>query len=436
MTLMKAHAKQEKPDDLSSWQVMRPLTHLSPDGAYQANRAIILCYLLLLIIMMIMEFSGWTYVFDIWPLSSLVSKAKNVLLLPVFDFFDLFSIASIQIIAGAIFVADALVNGLGAKKLVITVIGILLSCILCSQAFNDRFAFFLCFVIAYPHELNLRSAIKTYLVTGTAITLLTICLALLGLISTVVSFEHGILRQSWGFTYTNGLAVTACSLIMAWVYLKAPTWSWQDACVALALTLIVFTASDGRSACAFVVIQVILISLTHAKRLPKIVRQGGAILGYWLTTWLFLILAAFTLVLLPILGMLKETPVFNAINALLSTRPAIWLNGLENYGVPLLHVTGDSPTLVDNSFLHIVWTCGIVVLAFFAVLYVLTGKWTKAQHDFPLAIYIVIFIAHCFTETLVYEFNMGFMILPIGAALANAAIGPASNAEGVSAGAD
>lgn len=394
---------------------------MSKKGFRQANRAIVFCYLFVLVLMIVLEFSGWTYAFDIWPLSALITKIKTLLLGPVYSTSGPFFLTAIQIIAGLILIADVLVNGLSTKKLVVVFGGILLSCILCSLAFNDRFVLFFCFVAAYPSKLALRGAVKAYLITGTLLTLLAICLASLSLIPTVVSFEHGVLRHSLGFTYTNGLAVTASSLVVAWVYLKAPTWRWQDICISIALLIVILTISDGRSACIFAFVQIVLTSLLHAKLLPSHAKKVCEKALYKLATWLFPILGILAFACLPILNAMRQTTLYGAINSLLSTRPDTWLDGLAQFGYPLFSMPFKTPVFCDNSFLHIAWTCGIVALAFFAVLYVITGKWTEKHKDPFLAIYIVIFILHCFTEVLVYEFTMGFMILLIGAAVAKTA---------------
>lgn len=416
-------------EDLSSKQIIRPILPLTNTGAKHANGIIALCYLAAVVMIMILEFSGWTYSFSIWPLSSLIPKVRFVLLTPVYSIFGLLPISRLSIAVGLILVIDTLVNGLDAKKLVVIVAGTALSCILFKLAFNDRFAIFLCFVATYPCKLKLRNAIWTYLVTGMVLTLFTICMALLGQIATVVSFEHGVLRHSLGFTYTNGFAVTSASLIMAWVYLKAPTWRWQDSCISIALALIVLTISDGRSACAFVLLQIILTSLLHFKHLAIHVKKACEKALYWLATWLFPILAVLSLACLPVLAAMRQAPLYDALNTLLSTRLDTWLDGFARYGYPLVSKPFETTTYCDNSFLHILWTCGIAALVFFAVLYVLTGTWTRKQKDLALAIYITIFVLHCFTEILVYEFNMGFIILVIGAALSNAVRTPSRTVE-------
>lgn len=406
-------------NSLISEQIIRPLLPLGQKNRRYANRIIRLAYLLFLILMMIVEFSGWTYTFEIWPLSSLIYRLGQILLAPPFFILGFPPITNVEFICGLIFVIDVLTNGIYFKKLAIVVLGALLSCALNTLAFNDRFIFFLCLIAAYPSTLSLRRTIIVYLITGTSLTLLTTCLALCGVISTVVSFEHGVLRHSLGFTYTNGLAVTATSLVMAWVYLKSSTWRWQDACFSVAILLIILTICDGRSACAFALIQVIVTSILNIKYIRPRFHKAFSQLFYMSAIFLFPLLATFSLISLPILGKIDGTTLFTAFDSLLSGRLGIWINDFAQFGYPLISKPFETLTYSDNSFLHIVWTCGIVALVFFALLYVITGRWTKGRQDLPLAIYLTIFILHCFTEVLIYEFTMGFIILPIGAALAS-----------------
>lgn len=415
---------EKPPVEAVSKQILQPAVPVSQKALKRTNQIIVFCYLFALVVMIVLEYSGWTYVFDIWPLSALVAKAKSLLLGPFISTSGPFFVTGIQVVVALILIADVLANGISIKKLAIVLGGIILSCILCSLAFNDRFVFFFCFVAAYPSKLALRSAIKTYLITGTLLTLLAICLTLLGLISTAESFGHDVLRRSLGFTYTNGFAVTASSLVMAWVYLKAPAWRWQDACVSIALLIIVLTISDGRSACIFALAQIVLTSLMRGKLLPSRATDACERALYKLATWLFPILGTLAFICLPVLEAIRHTAFYSTVNSLLSTRPDTWLDGLAQFGYPLFATPFESPVFCDNSFLHIAWTCGIVALVFFAILYVLTGKWTEKRKDPFLAMYIVLFILHCFTEILIYEFTMGFMILPLGAAVASAAIAP------------
>lgn len=404
-------------------EIFGPVFPFSKMSARLANRMLAICYLFILALTVIVELSEWTHTAEVRPLSALISKTEYVLLFHTYSVFDLFLVTNLQIVCGLIFLIDALTNGLGVKKFVIVVIGVGLSYILCTVIFTGCFVFFMCLVAAYPSRLSLRNAIVCYLLTSASFTLLTISLALLGHISTTISFEHGVLRHSLGFNYTNGFAVTTSSLVMAWVYLKSPTWNWRDVCISIALIIIILTISDGRSACAFALMQVIITSLFHANKLSVRIREAGSSILYKLATWLFPIMSVLSLACLPCLAMVKGTPFYGALNTLLSTRPATWLEGFSQNGYLLFSTPLNTPATCDNAFLHIMWTCGIVTLAFFAILYVLTGKWTERRKNLPLAIYITLFILHCFTEVLVYDFNMGFIILPIGAALANVSFG-------------
>lgn len=325
----------------------------------------------------------------------------------------------------SVMLLDAYANGIELRRVIVVIIGVFIMYRLSIGATepNDNYLYYFWFIAAYPCKLDLRKVVLVVFAVGIPLVLAVICVAFLGISNTVVDIQHyghGVIRHSFGFIHPNCVSHTITAFVMMWIYWKSPTWNWRDVLIALGFLIISLGIGDGRAPFIIGVLQVLATTLFSIPKISMKIRKPLAIVIHKIATWGFPVLSIIMLAVMPFVASMSGSDLFVRLDSILSTRLSCLTYYYNELGYPLFTQVFNIVTPLDNNYLYIVWYCGLAVLVFAALLFVILGKHSEKKHDLPMAIYIVASLIFFLTEVTLFWPIRSIALFAIGAAVANA----------------
>lgn len=326
-----------------------------------------------------------------------------------------------------VFLLDAFLNGLSMRKVVFGVIAVLLlQCLVTNavsaEAQKNELQFFVWLLLAYPKRLELRSALSAVWVAGGIFVASTVALSLAGIIPNNASSEFfGIPRCSFGFTNQNTESMFVCSLVMAWVYCNSFSWNWRKATAALVLPLVVFVTTGSIVNVAIAVMQILMTCLLKQEDRWAWVKDVLSRIICRLGVVLIPTLAVVCLVLVPVMAAAPDFGLFKVLDALLGGGLAAGCQFFEIYGYSIFGRHFEPYGYLNNSYVYVAISLGLVCLSCLVVLYCRLGLFLEQRRDCFMSLYVSLLAVHFLTDPIMLLPAYNIAVLAIGFYLA---IGP------------
>lgn len=334
-----------------------------------------------------------------------------------------------------IFLLDAFLNGISARKLIFGVLAIILlqnvlSNIYTSETQKCVFQFFVWILLAYPRHLESRRALTVVWVTGAVFAGVVIALSVIGIVPNAeIKKSSAIAANSFGFRGLSVESLFLCSLIMTWVYCKSRSWNWLRASIAVVLMGAVFLVTGSRVNMALGIFQVIVTCLLSQGAKWAWVRGVLARALGKLGTWILPVFALLCL-LLAILLSWTDTPPLKVVNKIMGGGIESGAAFFGEYGYPLFCERIERLSHLDNTFIYVVMSCGLVCLVCLVVLYWKFARFVERQPDPYMSLLIVLVAAHMLFDSTMFLPVYNPVLIAIGAFIAMGPRLPATEKSG------
>lgn len=334
-----------------------------------------------------------------------------------------------------IFLLDAFLNGISARKLIFGVLAIILlqnvlSNIYTSETQKCVFQFFVWILLAYPRHLESRRALTVVWVTGAVFAGVVIALSVIGIVPNAeIKKSSAIAANSFGFRGLSVESLFLCSLIMTWVYCKSRSWNWLRASIAVVLMGAVFLVTGSRVNMALGIFQVIVTCLLSQGAKWAWVRGVLARALGKLGTWILPVFALLCL-LLAILLSWTDTAPLKVVNKIMGGGIESGAAFFGEYGYPLFCERIERLSHLDNTFIYVVMSCGLVCLVCLVVLYWKFARFVERQPDPHMSLLIVLVAAHMLFDSTMFLPVYNPVLIAIGAFIAMGPRLPATEKSG------
>ena len=229
------------------------------------------------------------------------------------------------------------------------------------------------------------------------------------------------IRYYLGFTYTTILANYFFHIVLAYFFIKKGKINLVETIVILAANRIIFVYTDTNA------VYYMLLALTGIMWLYRFFPQIFRLKYLKILS----IMAVPALAVIIIVLSLKYTPMsttFARLDSLLNNRLSLGNTAIGKYGIDLFgnNVTWSGYTgkyginvyneyfYVDSSYLNILLTYGIMILAFICSGYALVGKKLYEQKHFVGCIVLIFFALHSTTDPQLFEVRYNPFIVLLG----------------------
>lgn len=322
-----------------------------------------------------------------------------------------------------IFLLDAFLNRISARKLVFGVIVLVLLQNVLSNIFTSEtqkcvLQFFVWILLAYPRHLEPRRALTVVWITGAVFAGVVIALSVIGIVPNAeIKKSSAIAANSFGFRGLSVESLFLCSLIMTWVYCKSRSWNWLRASIAVVLIGAVFLVTGSRVNMALGIFQVIVTCLLSKgvkwAWVRGVLTRALGKLGTW-------ILPVFALLCLLLVGLLSWTDagLLRVINKIMGGGIESGAAFFSEYGYPLFCERIERLSHLDNTFIYVVMSCGLVCLVCLMVLYWKFARFVERQPDPYMSLLIVLIAAHMLFDSIMFLPVYNPVLIAIGAFIA------------------
>lgn len=294
-----------------------------------------------------------------------------------------------------IFLLDAFFNGISMRKMIFGVIAVVL---LQNVGVNlgvqgsqrCAYQFFVWIVLAYPKRLELKKAIFAVLIAGGIVVIASIALSLVGMIPNNSSTSpYGFMRSSFGFADQEVGSMFVCSLIMSWVYCTSSSWNWSKATAALFFLFVVFVVTGSRVIVGIACVQVVMTWIMNQADRWHWVESVLEKIVFKLGVALVPVFALLCLILVPEIS-LGGVELFGTIDSLFGGELAM---ASELFEVDGYHLFAHAPSAydsLDNSYLRIAMSCGLICFVCLMVLYFKFGRFLEKRRDGFMSLYVAL----------------------------------------------
>lgn len=322
-----------------------------------------------------------------------------------------------------IFLLDAFLNRISARKMVFGVVAIIMLQILITNATLSEMQkyglqFFVWLLLAYPKRLELRYAFYSVLIAGAIVSVASIALSVAGFIpNTITDGPFGLMKSTFGFKSMSVENLYLCSLIMGWTYCASCSWSWRKAIIAFVLIAAAFFVTSSRAGALLVFAQIIITCLMN---------QKGK--WAWVEKVLMPIVYKSAIVIVPVfsilcLAMAQEISIGDLVfvQGLDSLMGGSLTVGDEFYKAGGFHLIGQGYkqyASVSNSYLYIAMVYGFICLAWLMILYYRVGSYLGKKGDANTSLYIVLLAILMLFDSIMFVLVYNMAALAIGEYLA------------------
>lgn len=322
-----------------------------------------------------------------------------------------------------IFLLDAFLNRISTRKLVFGVIALVLlqnvlSNIYASETQKCILQFFVWLLLAYPRYLEPRRALTVVWITGAVFAGVVIALSVIGIVPNAeIKKSNAIAANSFGFRGLSVESLFFCSLIMTWVYCKSRSWNWLKASIAVVLIGAVFLVTGSRVNMALGIFQVIVTCLLSQgfkwAWVRGVLTRALGKLGTW-------ILPVFALLCLLLASLLSWTDAgsLKVINKIMGGGIESGATFFSEYGFPLFCERIERLSRLDNTFIYVVMSCGLVCLVCLMVLYWKFSRFVEKQPDPYMSLLIMLIAAHMLFDSIMFLPVCNPILIAIGAFIA------------------
>lgn len=322
-----------------------------------------------------------------------------------------------------IFLLDAFLNRISTRKLVFGVIALVLlqnvlSNIYTSETQKCILQFFVWLLLACPRYLEPRRALTVVWITGAVFAGMVIALSVIGIVPNAeIKKSSAIAANSFGFRGLSVESLFFCSLIMTWVYCKSRSWNWLRASIAVVLVGAVFLVTGSRVNMALGIFQVIVTCLLSQGSKWAWVRGALTRALGKLGTW---ILPVFVLLCLLLVSLLSWTDAgfLKVINKIMGGGIESGATFFSEYGYPLFCERIERLSRLDNTFIYVVMSCGLVCLVCLMVLYWKFSRFVEKHPDPYMSLLIVLIAAHMLFDSIMFLPVYNPVLIAIGAFIA------------------
>ena len=334
-----------------------------------------------------------------------------------------------------IFLLDAFLNGISARKLIFGVLAIILLHNVLLNIFTSEtqkcvLQFFVWILLAYPRHLESRRALTVVWVTGAVFAGVVIALSVIGIVPNAeIKKSSAIAANSFGFRGLSVESLFLCSLIMTWVYCKSRSWNWLRASIAVVFIGAVFLVTGSRVNMALGIFQVIVTCLLSQGAKWAWVRGVLARALGKLGTWILPVFALLCL-LLAILLSWTDTAPLKVVNKIMGGGIESGAAFFGEYGYPLFCERIERLSHLDNTFIYVVMSCGLVCLVCLVVLYWKFARFVERQPDPYMSLLIVLVAAHMLFDSTMFLPVYNPILIAIGAFIAMGPRLPATEKSG------
>lgn len=362
-------------------------------------------------------------VYVIWFGLSVTNASKAPALEALVSFFNAAIKGYFVFFLFCIFLSDAFLNRISTRKLIFGVIAIVLlqnvlSNIYTSETQKCVFQFFVWILLAYPRHLESRRALTVVWVTGAVFAGVVIALSVIGIVPNAeIKKSSAIAANSFGFRGLSVESLFLCSLIMTWVYCKSRSWNWLRASIAVVLIGAVFLVTGSRVNMALGIFQVIVTCLLSQGAKWAWVRGVLARALGKLGTWILPVFALLCL-LLTILLSWTDTAPLKVVNKIMGGGIESGAAFFGEYGYPLFCERIERLSHLDNTFIYVVMSCGLVCLVCLVVLYWKFARFVERQPDPYMSLLIVLVAAHMLFDSIMFLPVYNPVLIAIGAFIA------------------
>lgn len=334
-----------------------------------------------------------------------------------------------------IFLWDAFLNRISTRKLVFGVLAIILLQNVLSNIFTSEtqkcvLQFFVWILLAYPRHLEPRRALTVVWITGAVFAGVVIALSVIGIVPNAeIKKSSAIAANSFGFRGLNVESLFLCSLIMTWVYCKSRSWNWLRASIAVVLIGAVFLVTGSRVNMVLGIFQVIVTCLLGQRAKWAWVRGVlTRVLGK-LGIWILPVFALLCLLLAILLSWTDAAPL-KVVNKIMGGGIESGAAFFSEYGYPLFCERIERLSHLDNTFIYVVMSCGLVCLVCLVALYWKFARFVERQPDPYMSLLIVLIAAHMLFDSIMFLPVYNPVLIAIGAFIAMGPRLPATEKSG------
>ena len=334
-----------------------------------------------------------------------------------------------------IFLWDAFLNRISTRKLVFGVLAIILLQNVLSNIFTSEtqkcvLQFFVWILLAYPRHLEPRRALTVVWITGAVFAGVVIALSVIGIVPNAeIKKSSAIAANSFGFRGLNVESLFLCSLIMTWVYCKSRSWNWLRASIAVVLIGAVFLVTGSRVNMVLGIFQVIVTCLLGQRAKWAWVRGVlTRVLGK-LGIWILPVFVLLCLLLAILLSWTDAAPL-KVVNKIMGGGIESGAAFFSEYGYPLFCERIERLSHLDNTFIYVVMSCGLVCLVCLVALYWKFARFVERQPDPYMSLLIVLIAAHMLFDSIMFLPVYNPVLIAIGAFIAMGPRLPATEKSG------
>lgn len=266
-------------------------------------------------------------------------------------------------------------------------------------------------------DVDFKQIIRTYLIVGTLILMVTIVSSKIDIIRNLVYYRAGtsISRQSFGIIYPTDFAAHVLFLVMAYVYLKFKKANWKTYLGIIVVSLLVIKFCDARLSAYIMLLMVPVIWI------GKQAAQGNKFCKFIANfSWSTPIIFGYVTVCLGYFFTISN-PILKKIDQILSSRLYYEHVAIDKYGVSLfgrhmiehawgglsgLRMTEKSPQsyfFIDSSYVRMLILYGLVVTLFVLVTMAILAWKSSEMGEYSLACIIVLLSIAAITEQHLYD---------------------------------
>lgn len=362
-------------------------------------------------------------VYVVWFGLSVTNASKAPALEALVSFFNAAVEGYLVFFLFCIFLLDAFLYRISTRKLIFGVIAIILLQnvllnIYTSETQKCIFQFFVLILLAYPRYLEPKRALTVVWITGAVFAGVVVALSIVGIVPNAdVKKSSAIATSSLGFRSLSVESLFFCSLIMIWVYCKSRSWNWLRAMIAVALIGIVFLVTGSRVNAALGIFQVIVTCLlSQGFKWAWVQGPLTKVLGK-LGTYILPGLALLSLVLVILVSLTDAGPL-KIVNKIMGDGIELGAAFFDEYGYPLFCERIEHLSRLDNTFIYVAMSCGLICLVCLMVLYWKFARSVEKQPDPYMSLLIVLVAVHMLFDSIMFLPVYNPILLAIGAYIA------------------
>lgn len=232
-------------------------------------------------------------------------------------------------------------------------------------------------------------------------------------------------RNSLGFIHPNTCAAFFIEIICLWGYLRYPKYNILDFAGMVAICQGVYMITGNRSAYVSLILMVIVLLLFKNSKLNRDKVNKMAKIA---SSFIIPVCLGFSIVSSVCYS---DTAIFKSMDNILSGRISYAAQFMDKYDVNLMGQkiqiisTQDTEKLgmkampLDNAYINMILSDGVVVTALFLTAYFLLLKKKVEQGDIAAVAAIVIYLVYGLSETFMFRYGYNFTIIMLAEVFAN-----------------